>query len=89
MVHITWEINNMEEFAKKLKSMSLASISGIIEGLSYVLDGDFDKEKRVEVSEKLRIISEELFNRGLDSQESYLARDNELCTRMLARTNID
>lgn len=79
----------MEEFANRLKSMSLASISGMIEGLSYILDGDFSNEKAAEVSEKLRLISEELFNRGLDSQESYLARDNELCDRMLARTNID
>lgn len=79
----------MEEFANRLREMSLASISGMIEGLSYVLDGDFGSEKTAEVSEKLRLISEELFNRGLDSQESYLARDNELCDRMLARMDID
>ncbi|WP_195600464.1 hypothetical protein [Bacteroides salyersiae] len=79
----------MEEFANRLRGMNLASISGMIEGLSYVLDGDFSSEKTAEVSEKLRLISEELFNRGLDSQESYLARDNELCDRMLARMDID
>lgn len=79
----------MEDFTIKLKGKNLAFISGIIEGLADTLDSDFTGERSVEISDKLRCISEELFNRVIDSQESYLAQNNELCTRMLARTNID
>lgn len=79
----------MEDFTTKLKCKNLAFISGIIEGLADTLDSDFTGERSAEISDKLRCISEELFNRAIDSQESYLAQNNELCTRMLARTNKD
>lgn len=79
----------MNEFSKRLKGMSLASISGTIEGLSYALDGDFHNDKTAEISERLRSIADELFNRAINSQRSHMTIDNEMCSRALARTIID
>lgn len=79
----------MEEFANRLKGMSLASISGVIEGLSYVLDGNFNEEKTAEISKKLRCVADELFSKAIDFKESDMAIDNEMCSRALARNIID
>lgn len=79
----------MEEFTNRLKGMSLASISGVVEGPADILSFDDSEERRIEIIEKLKAISEELFDRDLNSQEAYLERNYKLCDRMLARMGKD
>lgn len=79
----------MEEFTNRLKHMSLSAISGIIDGLADGLGCDHSAEGCAEVAARLRDVAEELFDRDLDSQESYLDHDYKVCCRSLARTNND
>lgn len=76
----------MEDFANRLKDMNLSAISGVIEGIVCAIEPTSENIKHLD---KLKYVAEELFNRELDSQESYLAMDHEMCNRMLGRTSID
>lgn len=73
----------MEEFASSIKGMNLSQLSGAIEGLAHLIECSSSDEERSMIAEKLRSISDELFDRELDSQESYLAHDYKRCDRML------
>lgn len=75
----------MEEFTNKIKGRSLSCLSGILDGIADSVERMEGDEQQLSIAEKLRSVADELFDRGIDSQESYLRQDYELSKRLLAR----
>ena len=77
----------MEEFTNCIKGKSLSFISGLLDRMADSVEYATCEEERLLVVSKLRCIAEEIFNRGIDSQESYIKHDYELSKRVLARVD--
>lgn len=75
----------MDEFTNRIKGQSLSQLSGVLDGLADNIECMASDESGLSIAEKLRSIANELFDRSIDSQESYLRQDYELSKRLLAR----
>lgn len=61
----------MEEFANRIKGQSLSFLTGVLEGIANSIERPGSEEQLLRSADKIRCIAEEIFNRDLDSQESY------------------
>lgn len=61
----------MEEFANRIKGQSLAFLAGMLEAIANNMEHPGSEEQLLKSADKIRYIAGEIFNRELDSQESY------------------
>lgn len=78
----------MEEFTDHIKGQSLSFLCGVLDTIADNIESATCEEQQILSVEKLRCVTQELFSRSIDSQESYLKHDYELSKRLLARIGV-
>lgn len=78
----------MEEFANRIKGQSLSFLAGMLEGIANGIERSGSEEQLLRSADKIRCIAEEIFNRELDSQESYQGYGDNLIER-ISGSNIE